>query len=168
MAVIRELVEINDDMPPRGQEAPPKRGPGRPPGSKSKPRTRPLEDRLREAFGLIGIGIVAVNEYDGTVFLAGSDRLAKSLSDIAAVNDSLRRVLEAALTGGMYGSLLISVSAIALPIAANHGMIPIPAIEVLCRTFDVEVPPGAGYANANGNGSRESDSGSVARIPPAI
>jgi hypothetical protein len=131
-----KLVEIDPDVPPRElrQPAAPRRV--RP----AKPRKPPLEDRLREAFGLVGIGIVAVNEYDGTVFLAGSDKLAKSLADVAVVNESVRRVLEAALTGGIYGALAMAVSAIALPIAANHGLVPESVAEPICTVFGVETP----------------------------
>jgi hypothetical protein len=105
--------------PPRAETAPkPKRG--RPPGAAKAP----LQKRLQEAFGAIGIVVSVRNEYDGTCILTGAERLSIALDNLAKQNPAVRRTLEAVLAGGAYGEVLFAVSAILLPIAANHGVLP--------------------------------------------
>lgn len=119
--------------PVSSSETPPKRR-GRPPGRPSK---APLQKRLQEAFGAIGLVISMRNPYDGRAILEGAERLSTALDHLARENSSVRRTLEMVLAGGVYGEVLFAVAAIALPIAANHGMLPEQAWQPMSVLFSL-------------------------------
>lgn len=93
----------------------PKRG--RPP----KPK---LDKQLTELFTLIGVGVTAVNEYDGRIIIKRSPKLAQSLNELAKENDAVREALESLLTVSVWSGVIAAAASIAVPIAANHKLMP--------------------------------------------
>lgn len=83
-----------------------------------------MQGRLLEAISGVGIAVSLVNEIDGLAILQGAERLSIALDKAAKQNPSVRRALEAALTGGVWAEVSFAVGAIAVPIAMNHGMLP--------------------------------------------
>lgn len=106
----------------------PKRGPGRPKGSTNKSSgsmsVNAIEKAIADQFTMIGVAVTAFNEYDGTVILQGTPRLAKSIGSLCEKNPKVRKNIERMLTGGSYGEVLLAGAFIAVPIMANHGLMP--------------------------------------------
>lgn len=100
----------------------PKRGPGRPRGAKTGQRN--LAPELHALIGQVGMVVYVVHQGDGEAVLAGAEGLAKALDNLARRNPSVYRTLDKVLTAGVYGELATAVAAIAIPIAANHGLLP--------------------------------------------
>jgi hypothetical protein len=82
-------------------------------------------------FTTVGTVIYAVNAVDGAAIIDGAERLAEALNNAAKTNDTLYRNLERMLTGSTWGGVIVAAGAIALPILANHGLLPfaIPGID---------------------------------------
>jgi len=116
--------EDEQPKPPAG-DTPPKRR-GRPPGSTNKNvlSISRIEDALNEQFTLLGTVVYAFNEYDGSCILTGSPRLAKSLANLCEKNPKVKRNIERMLAGGSYGEVIIAAGLIAVPIMANHELMP--------------------------------------------
>lgn len=72
----------------------------------------------------IGLIVTAFNQYDGVVIVGGADRLASSLVDVAETNPKVRKALEAFVKGNAWAGVAVAAAAIAVPILANHGMLP--------------------------------------------
>jgi hypothetical protein len=119
--------------PPSRADTKPKPSPGG--------RQAPLQGRLQEAIGGIGIAVALVNEIDGLSIIEGAERLSHALDKAAKQNPSVRRTLEAALTGGVWAEVVFASGAILVPIALNHRLLPASLAGGL-----------VGSANANGNG----------------
>lgn len=130
----------------------PTRKRGRPPGSRNKaggssekprapraPSSTNLKKSLQDTFTLIGVGVTAVNQYDGAVILKNAEGLAKSLDHLANENPSVKRALESMLVASAWGAVLTSCAAISVPVAANHGLLP-PHMAMLfgCPPPDIE------------------------------
>lgn len=94
-------------------------------------RKRSLVKPLTEFFASIGATVYLVNTADGTVIVKGAERLAKSLDNLAKENATVYRNLERMLTGSAWGGVVIAAGAMALPILANHDLLPfhIPGVE---------------------------------------
>lgn len=131
-------------------EAAGKRGRGRPLGSKTVRKDKPpvsgqtptgparvgrpknsekLTQQLTEQIGLLGMALMLAPswegaEYDGSIVLAGADDLARALVSVAESNASVRKILEALVNASAWGAVATAVVAVALPIAANHGLVP--------------------------------------------
>lgn len=106
-------------------DSPPKRR-GRPPGSTNKGSVSisTIQTTLNEQFTLIGMGVMAFNEYDGKVVIEGADRMSKAIANLCEKNPKVRKTIERMLVGGSYGEVIIAAGLIAVPIMANHGMMP--------------------------------------------
>jgi hypothetical protein len=118
--------------PPAGaSDSAPKRR-GRPPGStnRNSMSVKSIEDALAQQFTLIGTVTMAFNEYDGTVILQGTPQLAKALANLCDKNPKIKKNVERMLAGGTYGEVIIAAGLIAMPIMANHGLMP-PSIRSL-------------------------------------
>jgi len=110
-------------LPP--SDKPPGRKRGRPPGSTNKSLSiAKIEEGLARQFTLVGMFVLPFNEYDGTVIIKGTPALAKSIADLCEKNPSVRKNVERLLVTGTYGELVIAAGAIAIPIMANHGLMP--------------------------------------------
>lgn len=140
------------DFPaPLEKDAPKTSGPTRAPRADTKPKTAPagrqapLQGRLQEAIGGIGIAVAMLNEIDGLAIIEGAERLSHALDKAAKQNPSVRRTLEAALTGGVWAEVIFASGAIFVPIALNHRLLPASLAGGLM-----------GGANLNGNGPTDS------------
>jgi hypothetical protein len=71
------------------------------------------------------MAIYVVNQYDGKVVIQGSPRLAASLADVAESNAAIREALEKFVTAGTWAGVVGAGVAIAIPIMANHHLLPI-------------------------------------------
>lgn len=99
-------------------------------GADKKPTVRKskksdeLRSDLEVTFAMLAMGVAAWNPDDGAVVMEGSTRLAKALVHASEKNPKLRKVLENMTTGFAYSELVAACMAIAIPIMANHGMLP--------------------------------------------
>lgn len=84
----------------------------------------PLKNAVMGNIAGIGTLVYAFDQYDGQIIIAGSDRLASSLVDVAETNPKVRKGLEAFTTGGAWAGVAMAAAAIAIPILAHHGMLP--------------------------------------------
>lgn len=87
-------------------------------------RKAPLQGRLQEAIGGMGVMIALVNEVDGLAIIQGAERLSTALDKAAQQSPAVRRTLEAVLTGGVWAEVAFASGAIIVPIALNHGLVP--------------------------------------------
>lgn len=140
-----------------GEEEPKRRG--RPPGSKNKTTQISLsriEAALGEQFTLIGMAVMAFNEYDGKVIIEGTPRLAKSVSNLCEKNPAIRKNVERLLAGGTYGEVIIAAGLIAVPIMANHNLMPPGIQHMYGRAIpDLEEP------SLNGDSGRQDDTNTL-------
>ena len=116
-----------DDAPPKldGQDTPPKRR-GRPPGSgnASKMSIKTIEDGLNQQFTILGTVVSVANQYDGRCILEGTPKLSAAIAQLCERNPKVRKNIERMLAGGMYGEVVIAAALIAVPIMANHDLLP--------------------------------------------
>lgn len=97
------------------------------PSGQSKKKSKATETLRQDVEMLLmamGIGVAALNEEDGATVIKGSPNLAKALANASEKNPKLRSFLEKLTTGAAYTELVIAVSAIVLPILANHNLLP--------------------------------------------
>ena len=124
--------------PPGGpSDTAPKRG--RPKGStnRSTMSVKSIEEGLNQQFTILGTVVSMANAYDGRVILEGTPQLSKALADLCDKNPKVKRNIERMLAGGTYGEVLIAAGLIAVPIMANHGLMP-PSIASL---YGQAIPP---------------------------
>lgn len=112
----------------------PKRGPGRP--SKTIVTAQLRDDLARtidQLAGLLAIGAIANPKlaYDAQVIGTNSAALAAELVRQADRTPWLRRALEAVTGGADTARLVALVAGTALPIAANHGLLPAALVGLL-------------------------------------
>ena len=87
-------------------------------------RQAPLQKRLQEAIGGMGVMIALANEIDGMAIIEGAERLSIALDKAAKQSPAFKRTLEAVLTGGVWAEVAFASGAIIVPIALNHGLVP--------------------------------------------
>jgi len=124
-----EFTIPSKNTPPTSGDAAPAKKRGRPPGSKNKPKgvtDATLKEGLTSYVGMIGAGLTMfpATQADGLVIIKGGEAWVDSLMVLAKSDARVRRVLETAMTGGAWGGFIISTASIAVPIAANHGLVP--------------------------------------------
>lgn len=107
------------------------------------PSIQSLEARLTEQLTIMGMFVGLIDQYDGTVIVAGGPRFAAALTKLARENPSIRKALEMMLEGSAWAEVIVAGGMIALPIAAHHGMLP----NQLGQKLAPEVP------NADNNGA---------------
>lgn len=125
-------------------------------GSTSKRQTKDskvIEDGLTRAIAMMGIALSMLNLFDGMVIGENADLLAKSWTKVAENNASVRNALLWFLSGGDIVSALMVTTAVAIPIAANHGMVEADLTD-LAKMAGVKIPVLDEEAvGNNGNGS---------------
>jgi hypothetical protein len=89
-----------------------------------------IEESLATQFTMIGTAVYAFNSYDGTVILQGTPKLSAALANLCEKNPKVKKNIERMLAGGAYGEVIVAAAFIAIPIMANHGMMP-PGIAAL-------------------------------------
>lgn len=87
-----------------------------------------LRDDLAGVLTLVGTGVFMVERFDGLVILDRSEATATALVAVAQENKQVRKVLESLVAVTVYGALVTAVASIAVPIAAHHGVVPIPEL----------------------------------------
>lgn len=116
-----------DEKPPTigGGDTPPKKR-GRPPGStnRNSMSIKSIEEGLSTQLTMLGTIVSVANAYDGRVILEGTPKLASSLADLCDKNPKVKRNIERMLAGGTYGEVIIAAALIAVPIMANHDLMP--------------------------------------------
>lgn len=126
----RKATSTPPAAPKGGSPSSPPGGDARAPRShKAKPKLAP---KLAEFQSLIGMGLCAAGMargdkrlfYDGSVILANAERLSQALEAAAAEHPPLRRALELLVATTTLGELAGAAAAIAVPILANHGVLP--------------------------------------------
>lgn len=87
-------------------------------------RATTLERDLKATLDGVATALLFVNTFDGQIVAQHSDKLASSWARLAAKNAGVRRVLTALTTGSAYGEVVIATLLVAIPILANHKLIP--------------------------------------------
>jgi len=130
---------------PKPPEPPKKRGPGRPPKAKTateqapKPKRGPgrppapkLDQLLGEQFnhlaGALGVAAAISGSsklaFDAEVIANNAEKLAQNIDKVTLNSPKLRKAMIGVCTSGAYMELAITVGSIAIPIMANHEMLP--------------------------------------------
>lgn len=92
-----------------------------------------LEANLKSNFSTIGTMVFMVNQFDGQVILERSEDLAKSLVAVAEQNPKVRQALENMMTASAWSQVVMVGASIAIPIAANHGLLPSAVMNTFAR-----------------------------------
>lgn len=138
-----EGARTSGDRPPRasagrGGTSPPHRA--SPVPSDRRPQgIRKIEESLTASFVTLGLGLSMVDLFDGQVIALNAERLARSWSDLAAQNATVRKYLERAMQGGAWGAAIGSTAMVAVPILVRHGMAPVD-LAVMAAGNGVRIP----------------------------
>lgn len=146
---------------------------GRLGGFAGKAAVGPIREGLDAYVGLIGMSLSLSprTAFDGQVILERGPHMTDALCTLAEQNPNVRRALKALVAGSAWGAVILAGANMALPIAAHHGMIPLPipaeTIPDLCDTSSLarmasEMAAGE-EAGTNGDG----DAGELADLAGA-
>lgn len=120
----------------------PDTGPKRPGGRlPAWAKASEVESALNMIFKFGGAALVVVNRVDGEAITNGGPAVSKALVDLGRQDKKIRKYLEMLAAPGKYGPLTLAVASIAIPIMANHGLIP---------TFTIDVPSASDSRPNNG------------------
>lgn len=131
----------SDDAPKPSTDSPPS-----PTAKRGRPPRNNLKGRLQETVGAVGLMVAVVEPFDGMAILNGAENLATALDNLAAENPSVQRTLEQLLQVSAWGQVMTAVAAIAVPIAAHHGILP----AQLAGAFAGPIGPQPAPTNGNG------------------
>jgi hypothetical protein len=116
-----------DPKPPE----PEKKHRGRPKGSTNKsagrrPAMTGVKEGLMAYVGMAGTSLTMFPQTrkDGLVILTKGEPLVDSLMELAKTNREVANALKAMCIGGAWTGVIVASSMIALPIAANHHLLP--------------------------------------------
>lgn len=110
---------------------------GRPKGSTNRPSgaprgrrpaIEPIKDGIRSLIGGAGLVLSAfpLTQQDAVILATRSEPLVDALGDLASQNKTVREVLSKMMLGTAWGSVVFATAGIALPIMANHNLLPGP------------------------------------------
>lgn len=91
---------------------------------RAKRGSEELRHDLETLIGALSVGVSVANARDGQIIANGNEKLCAALVKTSEKNPKLRKFLENLTSGFAYSELSIAVAAIALPIMANHGLLP--------------------------------------------
>ena len=91
---------------------------------KSWSQAREVETLLTNYVIGIGTGVKFLNETDGVVIVTNGPAVVHELVELAKSDKNLQKYLLWFATPGRYGPLLMALGGVAIPILANHDMIP--------------------------------------------
>jgi len=91
---------------------------------RSWPKAAEIETLLSNHVRMLGAGLALVNEVDGTVIATGGPDVIHELVELAKTDKGLRRYLEWLATPGKYAPLILAIGGVAMPILANHDLMP--------------------------------------------
>jgi len=114
------------ETPNLTSDQPPDIGSGAKGGRKSKvdKEVQAIAESLAGITSIVGMGVGMFNPIDGQIVLENSGKVIDAFSKVLRTNDQMRALfLKAAQTSG-FVELAVACASIALPIAANHGMLP--------------------------------------------
>lgn len=135
----------------------------------TKPRAGTLEARLAQAFATAAVPAgLAGDQYSAFIITTRSGAFAHDLAELAKINATLKRVLENALDGGVYGGVVFSGAALILPILWAYGIIPPPPIDPFAP-FYPQLPPSVvprSARKARSSAASRADSAPGARTAP--
>lgn len=97
---------------------------------KSWPEATFVEQSLNRMFIMGGASLALINAKDGQIIATGGPAISKALVQLAIDDTSLRKYLMYLTTPGKYGPLILAIAGVALPIAANHGLVPQIAVNI--------------------------------------
>lgn len=89
-------------------------------GRKKQPKREPLVSLLT----VTGTGLAMVNAYDGERVVANAEACADALLNAAKESDAVRRALLVMQETSAWGQVATAFLPVAVPIAANHGVVP--------------------------------------------
>lgn len=98
--------------------------------SKADKELELCRDALAGLFTIASFGISFVDQIDGTIVLEKAPGVIDALIELARRNEQVRRVLMRFSETSAYGQLATAVLMMAIPIAANHGLVPVQTIYV--------------------------------------
>lgn len=110
-------------------------------GMTSAQLRKALAEAVRSAAGALTVAGVMVDPrliYDGQIIAGKADELAAELVELADKNPAVHAALVTLVKGSQWARLGGLVVSIVVPIAANHGLIPIEAVGLVPG---VEAPP---------------------------
>jgi hypothetical protein len=154
-----EMEAVKGEVLPPADDAP-KRGRGRPPGSKNKvgrpaKSTTVRKQSLDAMFAMMGVMLTPFNAYDGAVILKNGGELSASLCKLADEDPRVAKMIDAMLTASTWSQVAMGFAAVGVPIMANHGMAP----ENLATIFKCPTPSEFKLQQSNGYQTRLEDLG---------
>lgn len=144
-------IDPDADKPPKAVKVdPPTPKTGPKPGTKSEPKSEPktkptgktkttrgrtpkLEDTLEQFFNQIALVVSAFNFEDGEVIRTNATTLAEAWGKLAREDERVAQAIDKLTKGSAWGGVLFSTGAVAVGIAANHGVL---------ERFAPSMPPG--------------------------
>lgn len=106
-------------------------------------RNTKLDKELTEMFMLIGMLVSTVNQYDGMVILQNADTTAQAWAQLARTDKRIASMLDKLISTTAYSGVILATIRMAVPILANHGVIP----PELGQMFGPMAPPPSPEAN---------------------
>lgn len=85
-----------------------------------------LRQDLATMMGTLGFALMMVEAYDGLVVIDRTEATVDALMDVAEHEPKVKKILEQMVTVSVWGQVSMAVAGLALPIAAHHGVLPIP------------------------------------------
>jgi hypothetical protein len=83
-----------------------------------------VERVLTSLIGYLGAGLTLLNAEDGAIVAEGGPAVVHELIELGKTDRKIRKYLEQIAAPGKYGPLMFALMGIAVPIAANHGLLP--------------------------------------------
>ena len=119
-----------------------KRGPGRPKAGATLGKE--AGEALADVCSLAYLGALASGQdrlaYDLNILVTNAEGIGKALGKLCEKSPAAYRAVELLLTSSAYGELLGVLLGVAVPIAVNHGLIPLQFWDTLPGTSGVEPP----------------------------
>lgn len=118
-----QATEVGEDVPPvtekRNRKAEKRVEDGHlsPPGSK---QTK-IGKSLSRMYGSLGMMIYPFDNTCGTTVLENADRMAESLEQLAAENESVRKVLEKVAESSAWGTVVAAHAPVLTSVFMHHG-----------------------------------------------
>lgn len=116
-------IDLGDKPPKAEKSAKPKAAPK---GRRGMTPFVELEKRLSKLMQQIGdvLSKFTFTRDDGAVVSAQAEPFAEAWTELAKTNKDVHKALTMMTTGGVWGGVVAVSASIAIPIMANHGLIP--------------------------------------------
>lgn len=87
-------------------------------------RTPKLDKELTEMVTYIGMMVMIFNQFDGMVVMQNAESTASAWAQLARTDKNVANVLNKLITGTAYSGVILATVKMAVPILANHGVVP--------------------------------------------